>query len=70
MGRSPNVAAGLQVCAASPAAHIIEYSLGANPILFELAERGPVLKDGMVEIPVRPGLGVTINDAFVKEYTV
>jgi L-alanine-DL-glutamate epimerase-like enolase superfamily enzyme len=63
-------AAGLQVCAASPAAHIIEYSLGANPILFELAEQGPVLKDGMVEIPDRPGLGVTINDDFVKEYTV
>ena len=58
-------AAGLQVCAASPAAHIIEYSLGANPILFELAEQGPVLKDGMVEIPDRPGLGVTINDDFV-----
>ena len=45
-------------------------SLGANPILFGLAEQGPVLKDGMVEIPDRPGLGVTINDDFVKEYTV
>ena len=29
-----------------------------------------MLKDGMVEIPDRPGLGVTINDDFVKEYTV
>jgi L-alanine-DL-glutamate epimerase-like enolase superfamily enzyme len=63
-------AAGLHVCATSPAAHIIEYSLGANPILFELAEEAPVLIDGMVEIPDRPGLGVKINYDFVKYYTV
>ena len=63
-------AAGLHVCATSPAAHIIEYSLGANPILFELAEEAPVLIDGMVEIPDRPGLGVKINYDFVKHYAV
>jgi len=62
--------AGLHVSAASPAAHIIEYSLGANPMLFELAEEAPVSVDGMVEIPDRPGLGVTINEDFVKRYTV
>jgi L-alanine-DL-glutamate epimerase-like enolase superfamily enzyme len=63
-------AAGLHVCATSPAAHIIEYSLGANPILFELAEEAPVLIDGMVKIPDRPGLGVKINYDFVKHYAV
>jgi len=40
--------AGLHVSAASPAAHIIEYSLGANPMLFDLAEEAPVSVDGMV----------------------
>jgi L-alanine-DL-glutamate epimerase-like enolase superfamily enzyme len=63
-------AAGLHVSAASPAAHIIEYSLGANPMLFELSEETPVLEDGMIEIPDRPGLGVTINYEFVKQYSV
>ena len=29
-------AAGLHLCAAVPAAFVIEYSLGANPMLFEL----------------------------------
>jgi L-alanine-DL-glutamate epimerase-like enolase superfamily enzyme len=63
-------AAGLHVSAASPAAHIIEYSLGANPMLFELSQEPAVSVDGMVEIPDRPGLGVTINEDFVKRYTV
>ena len=63
-------AAGLHVSAASPAAHIIEYSLGANPMLFELSEETPVLVDGMIEIPDRPGLGVTINYDFVEQYSV
>jgi L-alanine-DL-glutamate epimerase-like enolase superfamily enzyme len=63
-------AAGLHVSAASPAAHIIEYSLGANPMLFELSEETPVLVDGMIEIPDRPGLGVTINYNFVEQYSV
>ncbi|MDE0809130.1 MAG: mandelate racemase/muconate lactonizing enzyme family protein, partial [Alphaproteobacteria bacterium] len=63
-------AAGLHVSAASPAAHIIEFSLGANPMLFELSEETPTSVDGMVEIPDRPGLGVTINEDFVKRYTV
>lgn len=63
-------AAGLHVCAASPAAFIIEYSLGANPMLFDLSEETPELVDGMVIIPERPGLGVTIKQDFVKEYTV
>jgi len=26
--------------------------------------------DGMIEIPDKPGLGVTINEDFVRKYTV
>ena len=62
-------AAGLHVSAASPAAHILEYSLGANPLLFELAEEKPTSVQGMVDIPDRPGLGLTIKEDFVREYT-
>ena len=63
-------AAGMHVATASPAGFILEYSLGANPLLHELSEEKFTVKDGMVEIPDRPGLGVTVNDAFVKRYTV
>jgi L-alanine-DL-glutamate epimerase-like enolase superfamily enzyme len=49
---------------------IVEYSLGANPMLHELAvERFPVV-DGYLEIPDRPGLGVTIDPDFVAKYRV
>jgi L-alanine-DL-glutamate epimerase-like enolase superfamily enzyme len=63
-------AAGMHVTAASPAGFILEYSLGANPLLQELALEGFPVKDGMVEIPDRPGLGITIDEKFVEKYRV
>lgn len=62
--------AGAQVAAASPAGWLLEYSLGANPLLHELAEESFPVIDGMVEIPDRPGLGITINNDFVLRHTV
>ena len=63
-------AAGLQICAASPAAFTVEYSLGHNPLMHDLvAEKFPVLK-GRIAIPDRPGLGLTIDDDFVRTYAV
>jgi L-alanine-DL-glutamate epimerase-like enolase superfamily enzyme len=45
----------------------LEYSLGANPMLHELAvEKFPVA-DGFVETPDEPGLGVTINQDFAEQ---
>jgi len=63
-------AAGLHVSAASPAGWILEYSLGANPLLHEMAHEKFTVVDGMIEIPDRPGLGVTIDEAFVKGHAV
>ena len=63
-------AAGMHVAAASPAGFILEYSLGANPLLHELVEEGFPVKDGLVDIPDRPGLGLTINQDFVQRYRV
>jgi L-alanine-DL-glutamate epimerase-like enolase superfamily enzyme len=61
-------AAGLQVAAVSPAATILEYSLGANPLLFELPQERFTVRDGVLAIPDRPGLGVTLNEEFVARY--
>lgn len=63
-------AAGLHVAAACPAGFILEYSLGANPLLHELADEKFTVNNGMIEIPDRPGLGVTIDEAFVRRYAV
>mgnify|MGYP001086798981 CR=1 FL=1 len=63
-------AAGMHVAAASPAGFILEYSLGANPLLHELAHEKFEVRDGSIEISERPGLGVTIDHGFVERYTV
>jgi len=63
-------AAGLQLCAVSPAAFIVEYSLLPNPLQHELAQEPITVHNGQVEIPDRPGFGVAINEDFVKRYGV
>ena len=69
-GGALTFAAGLHAAAVASSGFILEYSLGANPMLHELAlEKFPVV-DGMIEIPERPGLGVTIDEAFVARYRV
>ena len=55
--------------AVSPAAVIAEYSLGANPLLHDLVEESFEVEDGMIAIPDRPGLGVTIDEAFLEAHT-
>ena len=54
---------------ASPAATVIEYSLGANPLLHDFVEERIDVREGRVSVPTRPGLGVTPRDDFVTEYT-
>jgi L-alanine-DL-glutamate epimerase-like enolase superfamily enzyme len=63
-------ASGLQLAAATPNCTILEYSLGFNPMLHELVQESPVVRNGYMYIPDRPGLGVTLNRDFVQEYLV
>lgn len=65
---APAFAAGLHFAAATPATHILEFSLGANPMIHELVEERFTVEDGMLEIPDRPGLGITVRDEFVSRY--
>ena len=55
---------------ASPAGFIVEYSLGANPLLHDLVEESFPVKDGMIEVPERPGLGITVREDFLAKHTV
>ena len=61
-------ASGLHVAAVASSGFILEYSLGANPMLHELAVEDFPVVEGYVEIPDRPGLGVTIDEGFVARY--
>ncbi len=67
---APAFFAGMHVCAASPAAHILEFSLGANPMLFDLIEEELVARDGMIAIPDRPGLGITVKQHLFDQKAV
>ena len=67
---APAFAAGLHVAAASPAGFIVEYSLGANPLLHDLVEEQFPVQDGEIEIPDRPGLGITVREDFLEVHTV
>ena len=62
--------AGLHLAFASPAATVIEFSLGANPLLHELVEERIVAENGFIAEPTRPGLGVTPRPEFIAEYGV
>ena len=63
-------AAGLQIAAAVPNCTALEYPMGFNPMLRELAEEDFAIQDGQVEIPDGPGLGITVNEAFVNRHAV
>src|SRR2546423_5543479 len=67
---APAFAAGLHVAAASPAGFIVEYSLGANPLLHDLVEESFPVQDGEIEIPDRPGLGITVREDFLASHAV
>jgi L-alanine-DL-glutamate epimerase-like enolase superfamily enzyme len=65
---APAFAAGLHLAAASPAAHILEYSLGANPMIHDLVEESFPVVEGMLQIPDRPGLGITVREDFLERH--
>jgi L-alanine-DL-glutamate epimerase-like enolase superfamily enzyme len=65
---APAFAAGVALAASQSAGFILEYSLGANPLLHELVlEKFPVV-DGQLEIPDRAGLGITVDEEFVRRH--
>jgi D-galactarolactone cycloisomerase len=67
-GSALSFMAGVSLAFASPAAVIIEYSLGSNPLLRELSAETLPVENGQVSAPQRPGLGVEIDWGFVEKY--
>ncbi|MDH3704702.1 MAG: mandelate racemase/muconate lactonizing enzyme family protein [Acidimicrobiia bacterium] len=69
-GSALSFSAGVSLAFASSAARTIEYSLGGNPLLRELAEEDFEVVDGTVAAPTGIGLGVTPRTDFIQEYEV
>lgn len=67
-GSAYSFTAGLTLSFASPAARIVEYSLGGNPLLHDLVKETVEADDGKFAPPPGPGWGLTVNQDFVAEY--
>lgn len=60
--------AGVNIAFASPSAVIIEFSSGGNPMMYDLVNENIEAVDGKILKPTKPGLGLSVNWDFVKEY--
>lgn len=65
------IAANLGFLAQHWAEEPCEYSTSQSPLRWELTEENfPIGSDGKVEVPTRPGLGVTLNRATIERFRV
>jgi len=63
-------AANMAYATATPNAFIMEHCMGAQPLFVDLAEDPFVSQDGFVEVRNVPGLGVTIDEDYLKRHRV
>lgn len=67
---APSFFAGLQLASSAAAGSILEYPMGANPMLHDLIEEPVRVIDGCIDVPDRPGLGFTIREDVLAAHTV
>ncbi len=60
--------AGVSVAFASPSAVVIEFSSGGNPMMYDLVNEKIEAINGQIIAPTAPGLGLTPNWDFVREF--
>jgi len=76
-GSAVGQAASLQLIAAIPEAHhslfasqpLLEFDMSSHPFRERLTDRPLRQKDGWVEVPRRPGLGVEVSREVVRQYS-
>jgi L-alanine-DL-glutamate epimerase-like enolase superfamily enzyme len=62
------VAASIQLIAAIPHAPFLEFSVTESAIRKELLINPFVQRDGFVEVPQKPGLGIELNPEVIRKY--
>ncbi len=65
---APCFFAGLHVLAAAPAGLIVEFSLGANPMIHRLSRSPVVVENGTIAVPDGPGLGLDMDTDMIARY--
>jgi L-alanine-DL-glutamate epimerase-like enolase superfamily enzyme len=66
IGSPIETVATCHVCAAVPNFLALEFHHQENPLWNELIVEGPLIVDGHIAVPDRPGLGVTLNEDVVR----
>jgi L-alanine-DL-glutamate epimerase-like enolase superfamily enzyme len=64
------VAATIQFIAAQPHTPFLEFSVNESAIRKELLEKPFVQKDGFIDVPSAPGLGIGLNPEVIRKYAV
>jgi L-alanine-DL-glutamate epimerase-like enolase superfamily enzyme len=67
---APCFFAGLHVLAASPAGFIVEFSLGANPMIHNLSRAPVQVHNGTIAVPDGPGLGLEMDTDMIARYAL
>jgi L-alanine-DL-glutamate epimerase-like enolase superfamily enzyme len=62
------IAASLHLVAANQNAPFLEYCIDGSELRWDLVEEDFPAEDGVVDVPDRPGLGVTLNRDVVEKY--
>ncbi|MFB6136193.1 MAG: mandelate racemase/muconate lactonizing enzyme family protein [Halobacteriaceae archaeon] len=62
------IAANLHLIAANENAPLLEYCVEDSPLRWDLVEEEFPVEDGRVEVPDRPGLGVTLDRDVMERY--
>ena len=65
-----SVAACLHWLSTSPAAFLFEDCVEDSPLRHELTQERLQAENGIIAVPDRPGLGVTLDEAFVKRFLI
>lgn len=69
-GSALSFMAGVSIAFASPSAVYIEFSLGGNPLMYDLVNEAVDVVQGRISRPSRPGLGFTLSRDFINEFSV
>jgi L-alanine-DL-glutamate epimerase-like enolase superfamily enzyme len=64
------LAASLHLGASLPNCSLVEIDRNPNPLLSDLLREPLVIRDGYVEVPSRPGLGIELVPAAIEKYRV
>ena len=65
---APAFFAGLHVVAAAPAGYIVEFSLGANPMIHDLSRVPVRVTDGLIAVPEEPGIGLDMDEDKIERF--